>query len=220
MKKKDETKQVTESNLYKEFEVEVQFRDKIYGGIPKYKDKVKEYVEGKFGEQNKDLADKLIDEVKAIEDEIEIRWSGFKIDDGNGLYMCDYHWKAMIKMAATLLRITSKKNGRQICQHGIFIKPPKIFLDRKEPDGYEEFAGTVTVFGQGKRSILNRYDYVDKAKVKFIVRMLNTGINKNFEIINEDELHTCFIYGQELGMLSCKSYEKGKYDLIKFNRID
>jgi hypothetical protein len=130
------------SELYEHIGVTLQFRGRVYGGLPKTRELIDNYVKGKFGEEGEGLEKKLKEEVDIME-ETEKSWCGFK-SNAKGIYLSDYMFKAMLREAATRLDITKQRRGsRQVFQHDIYIKPPHVLLNRKVPDGYEDFAGRV-----------------------------------------------------------------------------
>lgn len=203
-----------DSHLYKTFDVKIKFRDRVYGGIPKTKEMIDNYVSGKFGVVAGDLAEKLKEEVDLIE-ETEKLTTGFKCDEGKP-YLCDYQVKAMLKQAANRLKITTKKRGsKQDITDGLFLNQ-KIFFKNGEgffsqPLPTEEFAGHVST-PQGKRSILKQSEYVEQAECEFTVRVINTAV------FSDENLKDCFLLGQEIGFGSNRSFEKGKYDVVSFEK--
>ena len=208
--------------MYDKFKVTLQFRDRVYGGLPLSKKLVEQYVEAKLAPGDKAFAEKLAEETmpkdeaaKELEmiEHTERITTGFKSDEG-GCYLGDYIIKAHLKQAASLLKITQQKRGsKDTVKEGLYIKPEKIYLGDK-PDGTEEFVGHVLT-PTGKHSILKKSQYFDKPKITFEVWMLNVRSDK----FNGDDLHMCFEFGQELGIGSNRSYEKGKFDLVDFQAL-
>jgi hypothetical protein len=198
--------------MFKKATVSIKFRDQLIGGIPKSKKLLKSYLEAKFGELPDDFADRLAEEVKTndLEEKQEILTTGFKRDDIGGLYLSDYQVKAMLKQCASLLKITVNTRGsKQIFAEGLVIRPVKLYLGRMEPDGIEEFCGNVTTM-QGKRSILRNGEFVREATLDFEIWILDVNI------VTMKQVEQCLTLGQEVGLGSCRSFEKGKYDLLSF----
>jgi len=197
--------------MYKKFAVTMKFRDRLYGGIPRTEKLIDQYVEGKFGTENLDLAEKVKGEMDLIE-ETERVWSGFLTDE-NGLYLRDFHIKAMLKQCGQLLGIYTKKRGsKNIVKEGTFIKPVKIYLGREKPDGSEDICGHVMTM-QGKRSILKRSDFVAQAEVHFEIWSLD--VNK----VAGEDFKQMLELGQEVGMGSNRFMESGKFDVTRFEEI-
>lgn len=201
-----------EAALYRRYKVSLEFRDRIYGGLPKSPKLITNYIEGKFGKENGDLAEKLKAEVDIVEEEEKIS-TGFK-RDSHGLYISDYQIKALLKEAASVSKVYMQKRGsKQVFQHGIFIKPPTVHLGTMTAHGTQEFTGHVMT-PRGKRSIIKQADYVERTRVSFDVWLLRD------HVVNSEDLRKCFIFGQELGLGACRSFESGKYNLVVFKELD
>lgn len=197
--------------MYLKFDVALQFRDRLYGGLPRQAKMVDQYIEAKFGEENLDLAEKIKAEVDLVE-ETERVWTGFRTDE-KGLYICDYQVKAMLKQCGSLLGIYTQKRGtKNIVKEALFIKPSRLYLDREEPDGTEDIAGHVMTM-QGKRSILKRCDYALQPLISFQIWLLD--VNK----VTGDDLKSILELGQEVGLGSNRSFEAGKFDVTKFEAV-
>ncbi|MDE0317396.1 MAG: hypothetical protein OXI67_04935 [Candidatus Poribacteria bacterium] len=213
--------------MYLKFEIELKFRDKIYGGLPKDKDVLKNYVKNKFSsEDTSPTADDL-----DLTEEIEKRTVGFKRDD-RGIYIGSYQIKAMLAQAASLLELTITKRGsKQTMREGLIIKGQdeddtftgeKIYLLPRimEPTGIESHAGNVST-PQGSRSILKTLEYVLEPTVKFQLWLLKNRIgedNRSKKLVIKD-IKKCFLYGMELGLGSHRKYEAGKFDVVRFEEL-
>jgi hypothetical protein len=206
---------MNDEHLYNSFLVVMVFRDRLYGGIPKTKELLRAYVEGKFGLENGDLAENLAKEVDLIE-ETEKVTTGFKMDDGHP-YLGDYQFKALMKMSARMLRLTTSKRGtKEDITHGLYV-PPRLYLSRKGtriegPLPTEDFCGHVST-PQGKRSILKSSEYVEQASITFTARLIKKAK------LTSNDFQECLLQGQEIGTGSNRSFEKGKYDLEKFEKL-
>lgn len=186
--------------MYKKFEVTITFRDKVYGGLPRNKEILQNFIEAKKPELNVEEEAKTLD----IVEETEKVWCGFRTDE-KGVYLCDYQVKALLRESAKTLKYTKTKKGfLQTLQHGVFIKPRNLHL-KKEPDGYEDFCGHVMTM-QGKRSILKRCDYVSQATVTFEVWIVDNGD------ISDDAFTSMLELAQEIGLGSTRSFQNGKFD--------
>lgn len=209
--------------MYEKYEVEIQFRGKVYGGLPKHPDLLDDHGRRIAGEDDAFL-NKLKEEVsdgeeltgEQLKELAEKSWTGFK-SDADGLYMSDYQIKAMLKMANDTLKLKGyTASKKQTIQHGLFVRPPQIHFVPKVvgPDGFDEVAGTVRDVRTGQsRSILRRADYVERANLYFHIWVVD---NKAW---TEDQLRSCFELGQEIGLGSMRSYEHGKFDLLKFEKM-
>lgn len=205
---------IKDDHLYDKFNVRCKFRERIYGGIPKSKELIDNYVSSKFGVENSDLAKQLKKEVD-LDEELEKISCGFKQDQGQP-YISDYQVKAMLKQAASRLKITTKKRGsKQDITDGLWVSR-RIFFHNGEgtikgPLRTEEFCGHVTG-PRGKRSILKASEFIEGAEISITIRLLKVAI------LSGKNLKDCFLLGQEIGLGSNRSFEAGKYDLLEFEK--
>lgn len=200
--------------MYQKARVRIIFRDQVIGGIPRSKKLIQLYLKAKFGESTEEFADQLAEEVQAndLEEKQEIMTTGFKRDE-HGLYLSDYQVKAMLKQCASLLKITVTTRGsKQVFAEGLVIRPVRLHVGRMEPDGVEEFCGHVMTL-QGKRSILRHGEFVRQATLDFEVWMLDT------KVLTLSQVEQCLLLGQEVGLGSCRSFEQGKFDVVKFEAM-
>lgn len=197
-----------DDHLYNHATVKIRFRERVYGGIPKTAELIDSYVSSKFGVESGDLAEELKKEVDLLEETEKIT-TGFKMLDGKP-YLSDYQIKAMIKQAANRLKLTVNKRGtKQDITDGLFVTP-KIFLSSNglsAPLPVEDFCGHVQT-PQGKRSILKASEYVEQGEAEFALRLIKTSVMAKKDVLD------CFLLGQEIGLGSNRSFEKGKYDLL------
>lgn len=206
--------------LYDIYNVTLCMRDKLCGGIPKNKDLIRAWVEA--GTKHKDeKSEQLTEEAMAamLDDVAEKSWNGFFRDSEKGLFIEARQVKAMFKECASMLRITTKKIGsKQILQHGFEIKSasgePRIFLDKKEPDGFDEQAIHVMT-AQGPRAAIKRVDYVEQVEVRFSVWVLKTAAAEKRHI-GKDEVVQMLTLAQENGLGADRSQGRGKFDVVKF----
>tara|TARA_B100000427_G_C15518096_1_gene599108 strand:+ start:3785 stop:4486 length:702 start_codon:yes stop_codon:yes gene_type:complete len=225
MSKKKQTLQnriaTINQEMFQKYEVELKFRNRIYGGLPKSKDVIKGWIEAKGLDE--DTVTKDLD----LDEETEKVTTGFKSDE-LGVYIGDYAIKAAIKQYTSLMKITQKKRGtKNTVSEALFVKgiygdeliESKVHFHelRSEADGVEEFCGHVTTM-QGKRSILKNMEYIEKPTIKFQLWILESRMQAVKELKEEDILRV-LVFGQECGIGSARSFEKGKYDLIKFEEV-
>ena len=205
------------NDLYTHVDVEMTIRERICGGIPKSKDLIRKWQEACGG--TPDQAEKIIadmEEGQAIEEKIDSCWTGFKCDE-QGLYIEDRQIKAMIRESASVLGIFVKERGsKQIQQHGLFIRPPRVHLGMKEPSGYEEAVCHITG-PTGKRSALKRFDYAEKCSLSFRIDLLKRWDDK--QMLTVDLLHLILTHCQDDGLGSNRSQGYGTFDLVKFEVV-
>lgn len=210
--------------MYEKFRIELQFRSKILGGIPKNLELIEPWLRGRGvpAPVAKDMAPDIAEEVD-VTGEAEKAWTGFKRDD-DGLYIEDRQVKASLKETANILKITSKVRGsRNYIQHGVFVKPQRIHFTRddklvKEPDGFVEKAIHVMT-AQGPRDALKRSDYVLKATVVFEIWMVKPYHEDGRTMLAKSHLEAMFKLGEENGLGASRTQGYGKYNLVKLEAI-
>jgi len=196
--------------MWRHYEVTLQFRDKIVGGIPKSK----EMIEGWLQSRNMgDLVDQTIKEMGDQLDEIiDTMWTGFKADE-RGLYIETRQIKAMFKEAANIIRHAIKFQGfmRARIAEKVFIYPDRVYLGVTEPTGWEEKPIHVMT-RQGPRDALKRYDYVERPMITFNLKVLDD------DTFNDEHLEAILEYAQEGGLGADRAQGMGKFDVVEFKR--
>jgi len=230
--------------LWKYFDVTIQLRNKIYGGIPKNPKMLEPFVRTSTGLSESALSDVVertkvemgMDKVTEAEmDKLcEFAWTGFKGGNGSGeqLYIEGRQIKAMAKESANVLKEIMRITGfKSKIAERVFIVEDKIFLGVDKPDGYDE--GPVhAMTPQGPISALKRVDYVDKPTLKFTLRCLMAPIKQDAgekdekgkvikrNLYPEDYIPILFEYAQENGIGADRSQEKGKFDATVVERVE
>jgi len=216
--------------MYNQFVVELRFRNRVYGALPKSKEVVKAYVRAKFNSDDSTKTEKDLD----LTEETEKVTTGFRRDT-IGIYHADYAIKGAFKHYASLLRLTVDKRGsvhiagvKDTVKESLFVKGvldsslthEKIYYQplRQQPDGEDEFLGNVSG-PSGERSIVQLAEYLERPTLQFQVWVLARRMSKSSEF-TEDDLRMMLEFGQECGMGGKRTYEKGKYDLSRFEPLD
>jgi hypothetical protein len=204
-----------DGSIYKKFAVEMQARERIYGGLPRHEDVIDAFTTAKIkdNEKARGVAEQLKEDIEPLDQEEELSkmWCGFRSFNGSGIFLADYQIKAMLRESAKTLGFLIK-SFRQTFQHGLFIKPTDIRLSDK-PDGYEDFFGHV-MGPRGDRSILKRADYSEKRIIKYEAWIVDNGT------ISDDKFKKMVELSQEIGLGSMRSFQKGKLNLLKFKKQD
>ncbi len=231
------------SEIYDHYQVEIVFREKLFGGIPKDPSVMINWLVSRAKmtkEEAKEKAAKIAEEVKSDPDAVEKGVTTFKRDI-DGLYIEERQVKAMLREAAQTTGLLSKYGMRDLIAHGMFTGPNKtgkIHLLRggnniAEEDGFEERALHVMTF-RGPRDALKRGMYVEKPRVSFVLKVIKPvfkpkpkteeakdpkTVKKSPQSIEEETLHTLFQVAQEIGLGADRSQGEGKFDLVKFERL-
>jgi hypothetical protein len=208
--------------LYDIYRIEIQFRDKLVGGVPKNKDLLADAVRAHTGfddektqEQIKELGSGVVDVI------VEKSWNGFALDDV-GLYIKAFQVKALFKECAQMLRLAKDRLGsKQILQHGFEVKAldgsDKLHLGKSKPDGTAE--GPIHVMTpQGPRTAIKKVDYVEKIALSFEVWVLATHHGETRHV-GEEQIVQMLRFGQENGVGADRSQGAGKFDVKSFEVV-
>ena len=214
---------------YSEYDVALQVRERICGGIPVEEETIRKWLEGR-GVTPKEAATRakvIMGEIgteEYVKETEKGSWTTFKRDD-TGIYLEPRQIRALIKESAFILELTKNVRGlRQRLQHGLVIKPDRIYLQRdggpvKEVDGQAE--GPIHVMSpQGPRTALKRQDYVTAPMIEFMVRVVNPVGKDETLYLTEERLRACFEWGQDgIGLGASRSQDEGKFDIVRFEKV-
>lgn len=228
------------SKLYDIYNVTLQTRDRLYGGVPRNEELIKSWIEARSGyddEQTKKLVEEMKEKVKetkeaeallsnAVDGAAEKTWNGFLCHKEKGLYLETRCLKAMFKEVGSLLNIFVKKRGsKQIVQHGTFLaRSPdptdreRIYFKKLQPDGVDEKPIHVQT-AQGPRTALKRCDYVENVEVKFQIWVFKTHPAESRHI-SEEDLVLMLTLAQENGVGADRSQGHGMFDVVDFFKIE
>ena len=216
--------------MWKYYEVELQIRDKIIGGVPKNPTVIADWIKAKTGLEG-DTLEKVVKRAKyaigattLTEDEIgalaEASWNGFKAN-GDGLYIDEYQVKAMLKEAANVTKaILGITNFKSKIAEWVFVNPPQIPLGVTEPSGQIE-RPVRAMTAMGPRTSLKRVDYVSQPLIRFSLKVLDmeaiVGDRKSGKRMDPGEyLPLLLEYASENGLGADRSMGFGKFDVVKF----
>jgi len=197
--------------MWKRFEVELRMKEKFASGIPKNPETLLKTLKAREGKGDKPVpfdewAEQIAEEVKASPEEEEVA-VGFKRDE-HGLYYEDRNIKAHLKdLAGTMNKFFGIRNLKSIVASHLFVEPPRIYVDKKEPDGYEIKPIRVMV-PSGPRSAIKKIDYVLRPTLRFKLKILDDGVIKDWKSI----LEKLFEYGSEHGLGQERSEGWGRYE--------
>jgi len=215
--------------LYDRWLIRLKFRGKLFGGVPKNPELIAAWIRSQYkkntgkelsAEELEALTDEALDEI--VEEKTDYSWTGFRSDE-HGLFINGYQIKAGVKQGAKNLEYYLKKLGsKDHFQHCVFIRgtgpdPKKIYLDRTEPDGFDEGPIHVTT-AQGKQNALARTDYVEGVTIEFELWKMPT-IPQQKKHIGEKELQDIFIFCQENGFGAKKPMDGGQNDVVHWEKL-
>lgn len=226
-------------DCFSAYQVEIQIRDRICGGVPMDAKTIEGWIRSKMGlsdetetrrkvaktleELGYDLPENLADEQleEAIEKVVgEKHTNGFKRDQ-NGLYIEGRQLMAMFKEEVNILYAgerwgPTKKGPKSFVAERVSVPTEKVYLGRTEADGVHLFVGHVTG-PAGPQATLTRYQYCEQPTMSFIIYVLRTRAGK--DTVDPDEWPFIWRAAQENGMGALRSQSFGKFWVTGFTKI-
>lgn len=235
--------------LYNIYVVDLKIKDRIYGGLPLNEEMLSTYFEAKFQSDDIEEASQDLDLTKETEkvtngfraDDLGVYFNDYQMKSclkqtasllrlttqkrgskqtvAEGMFV-----KGILpinlsdgdqKIVADMGYAEDENTGNILTDNKIYFAPLL-----KEPSGTEEFAGHVQT-PQGARSILKANEYVEGVSLRFEIRMLKVrmGADNRSKDLTEGNLKDMLELGQEVGLGSNRSLERGKYKLVNFEKI-
>lgn len=211
--------------LFSKYKVGIQIRDRILGGVPSTEDVGK-------------IADKLplnapIEERQKIaEEKILESACTFLFDDAEGeFYIRDANVIAMLREASSMMQVGYET--KQVLQHGLSVKPPRLYLGKKVAE--QPLRRPVHVEVRGiKQATVKVNTYIERPYFEFVL-WVQKGEGKKKrqkdkdgktkmvtlpdERLTEAMVKKLFLHGTEVGIGACRAQQWGKYDLMLFEAL-
>lgn len=226
--------------VFATYRVELQFRDKVMGGVPKDPNIIEGWLRSKAGiQQEEEVRQAMLrtlielgaevtpemsyEELSAASKALAVvkNTNGFK-RDSNGLYLESRIIKAAIKEVTSVLYAGDKwltdwkvgyngKAARSVAAERVFVTPDKVYLDRQEPDGIDLFIGHITG-AAGRTSNMTYYEYVQEARIAFDLLVAEDGIP-------HAAWPRLWVHAQENGLGALRSQGHGRFDIEAFQHV-
>jgi len=230
------------SEFYHGFEVHLKFRDRVLAGLPKRKDLLADMISAnmKFVDDDKPPFDQVLEEdataVGAVEPDEAVDLDAYcRVFERNafGPAIVDRQIKALMREAAVGLRLVSTWGFRDSIAEYCVVGPigtgagPRQrrinFTDdagvtRAEPDGTVDLAGNVMT-RQGKRDIVSRSEYIERAALCFEVWVLETqmkAVGKRKAVITPVDMENMWAIAGEIGLGAGRSLGYGTFDVTHY----
>lgn len=205
-------------DMWKRYEVKLDFTGRVMAGIPKHPDIIKSWLEARmptFAPPDavplEELADEVALAVSAVATQENKVWCGF-MGDESGIYVPGFHLKAHLKDAANTTKDFQKiKALKSKVADRVFVEEDRLYFQQRgkkhvmTPDGYWEHAVHVMTM-QGPRSALKRNDYVENPVIIAHLRVLEDNV------VKESVLRELFTYGSVRGFGSERGLGNGRYE--------
>lgn len=231
------------ADLFTSYRVELTFRARLMGGVPKDPKVIEGWLRSKAGisdteEVRQALLRTLIelgadvsggetfDELVAASEALAAQRStnGFKRDAG-GLYIEARQVKAMLKESVNILFAgerwgRTKKGPKSYAAERLFIRPDRIHLDRQEPDGVEMVIGHVSG-PQGQRSTLGYHEYVEHASIAFTLDSTDAapGSGTVEDCVASEHWPLIWMHAEANGLGALRSQGHGQFAVTAFDRL-
>lgn len=233
----------SDSELFVRYRVEIAFTDKLMGGVPQKPDLIAGWLRSKMGlgpNSDAELAAMVrqtlldlgvetpenasLDEIIEASEKIGAEKHGntFKVDE-HGLFIETRQIKAGIKEAANVLFAgdrwgKTRKGPKNAVAEWIFIEGQRAHLGKMRPDGSWTQHGVVSG-PSGSRSTLTQYDYVERARLSFVIKsILDLGTGK--ERVTAEQWRQVLTYMQSSGLGALRSQSHGQFKVTEFSRLD
>jgi len=225
------------SNLFARYRVEIQFTDRVMGGIPQNPKIIEGWLRQRFtGSDDAEMRELLLRTLDQLGMEPDAELTREQLDEiakkaaaeqkGNtffrtdaGCCLGDYQIKAMLKEATSIIYPWSpdnkwgptRKAPRSFLAERVFIDEKWVPLGRMEPDGKHLQIGQVTG-PKGPRSTLTYYDYCERPTATFTVFSLE-------DMVKPDQWQRILLTGQREGLGALRSMGHGQFKVIAFDRL-
>ena len=230
------------ASMYVLYKVDVQFIDKIMGGIPQKPDLIAGWVRTKMGlgpDSDAELAEIVrrtllelgvetpenasLDEIVKASEKVGAERHGntFK-RDADGLYIETRQIKSGLKESVNVLFAgdrwgKTRKSPKNALSEWVFVAGQKCHLGRQEPDGTWTQHGVVSG-PQGSRSTLTQYDYCDRPRASFVLESLIDPTDDK-ERVTADQWRSSLIHLERLGLGALRSQGHGTFKVVGFDRL-
>jgi len=221
--------------MYIYFDVALQFRDRLLGGVPKNPDVMKVWIEQRTGLTG-DSAEAILTRTKAdmgadgltgeeIDELAKMQWTGFRGDE-TGIYLSDYNIVAMLKEAASILKgSVGIYKFKSFVAERVTCIPARIYIGT-EPAGTVESVKHLTDMRGNPVSALGRADYVERPLVEFRLKVLNDAIPVKADgkarashVGPEEYIPWLLECGEEEGLGKDRAMQNGKFNVVRFGVV-
>lgn len=225
------------SDLFARYRVEIQFTDRVMGGVPQNPKIIEGWLRQRFtGSDDAEMRELLLRTLDQLGMEPDAELTREQLDEiakkaaaeqkGNtffrtadGLCLGDYQVKAMLKEATAIIYPYSGENKwgptrkapRSLLAERVFVQEKWVPLGRTEPDGKHLQIGQVTG-PKGPRSTLTYYDYCLQPTAAFTVWSLE-------DTVKPDQWQRILRVGQMEGLGAIRSLGHGQFRVKAFDRL-
>jgi len=204
--------------VWKKYDVVIRVRDRLMANLPTSFGALKHIAKRQLLEEKKEpteeeielRAEELLGELpeETAEEKPEVVLLAFQRDQ-NGLYLMERNIKGLLKEAGRRLHI---RGCRDAINHGVFVKPEKIYLTRNgKPITHADGIIKTGIRGIVKRQIitaLKRAEYVTKPELRFQLWIVKSEARRLF---TEKTLEEMWNLAEEIGLAGDRALGEGKF---------
>jgi len=200
--------------VWKKYNVMIRVRNRLVANLPTSFRALKHVAKRQLTEEGEERPTEEEIEARAEELEAELPTEEVLLAfrrDQEGLYLVEGNIKGLLKDVGRTMRL---RGYRDAINHGVFVKPEKIYLTRngkpiKEADGtYTK--GMRVMSPRGARSVLKNAEYVDKPELNFQLWIAEPLAKRLF---TEKVLEKMWVYAEEVGLMGDRATGEGKFDV-------
>ena len=227
--------------IFTHYQVALQFEHYLVGGIPQKPEIIESWLRQRMiggdeelrlqtlrvleemtdGEMPEIPADASIEQITAIAATMAKQHNGNSFyRDADG-YCCvaDYQIKACLKEAAAVMFSwqeghkwgPTKKAARSATAEWVYVDQHRPRIGPKDPDGTFAQVGHISD-AKGKRSTLTYYDYYDRPRLEFSIRVLR-------DRIEWDQWAELWSYAESGGLGALRSLSHGQFKVVEFEKV-
>lgn len=224
------------SNIFQEYEGELQFNKWVMGGVPRNPEIVEAWLRTKWKDQATDddikqavlrtlreqgiavEAGATYEQVVAASKDVaqEHATNGFKRDPERGLYLESRCLKAALKEAMNVCfgaeRMgPTRKGAKSFLAERVFPSVDDLYFGMQEPTGLHLFIGH-TSGPQGRQSNLTYHEYCERPRVRFRLKVL-------YDAIPSTMWPVLWTFMEMNGLGALRSQGFGTFDLLKWEPV-
>jgi len=207
--------------VWKKYDVVIRVRDRLVANLPTSFGALKHVAKRQLLEEGKEKLTEEDVELRAEELEAELPVEAEEVllafrRDEKGLYLVEGNIKGLLKDVGRIMRL---RGYRDAINHGVFVKPERIYLlRREEPEGEAKpikeadgvfRKGMRVISPRGARSVLKNAEYVTKPELHFQLWIVQPVARRLFTERVVEEMWTL---AEEVGLMGDRALGEGKFD--------
>jgi len=203
--------------VWKKYDVVIRVRNRLVANLPTSFGALKHVAKKQLIEEGEETPteEQIEERAEELESELPTETTeevllAFRRDQ-EGLYIVEGNIKGLLKDVGRVMRI---RGYRDAINHGVFVKPEKIYLTRngepiKEADGVFK-KGMRVMSPRGARSVLKNAEYATKPELRFQLWIAKPVARRLF---TQKVLEDMWTLAEEVGLGGDRALGEGKFDV-------